>query len=289
LSATLAFGSGDRDRDRQSPHASKFRFAIGALAGIAVATLLIAASMLIRGGSTGPGPKWSSWKPQNSGTTGAQEIADHLAPLYRIDGVNQLAVVTVSNTAPSSSAGSGSLSGLEVAVRPDQHSSSISLLNGNTVAYNLCGIGGNNDCSIGVGTPSTGRTLLLRREALELALYTFKYISGTDNVVALLPPAHTVQASTLTPTPPTSTGSKTVPVHLALLFLHDELQPFLSQPVTNTLPLTYPPLVSQLTEWSGTEEAALVEQVTARGLFQQHLSTAQDGSNLLVLDPLPPQ
>jgi hypothetical protein len=32
-----------------------------------------------------------------------------------------------------------------------------------------------------------------------------------------------------------------------------------------------------------------VEQITARGLFSQTLSQAQDGSNLIVLDPLPPQ
>ena len=287
LQASLAFVRGGGSPGRSSPHAGKFRFATGALAGIAVAALLIAASVLIRGGSGGPGPQWSSWKPQDNGTTGAQEIADHLAPLYRIDGVNQLTVVTVANIANGASAASGSSSGLTVAVKPTANSSSISLLNGNTIAYNLCGIGGT-DCSIGAGTPSTGRTLLLKREALELALYTFKYISGTDNVVALLPPGHAVQSSTLTPTPPTTTGAKTVSEHLAVLFLHDELKPFLDQPVTDTLPLQYPPLVSQLGEWSATEEAALVEQVTARGLFTQSLSTAQDGTNLLVLDPLPP-
>ena len=284
----LAFTHGGGGHDRSSPHAGKFRVATGALVGVAVAALLIAASLLIRGGNDGPGPQWSSWKPQDGGTSGAQEIADHLAPLYRISGVDQLAVVTVSNITPAAQTGNGSGNGLEVAVRPSATSSSISLLSGNTVAYNLCGIGGT-DCSIGVGTPSSGRLLLLRREALELALYTFKYIHGTQNVVALLPPGHTAQTSTLTPTLPKSTGTKTVPVHIALLFLNDELKPFLQSPLSDTLPLQYPPLVSQVPQWSPSQEAALVEQVTARGMFAEHLSTAQDGSNLIVLDPLPPQ
>ena len=65
----------------------------------------------------------------------------------------------------------------------------MSLLTGNTIAYNLCGVGGK-DCAIGAGTPSNSRLLLLRREALELALYTFKYIRGTQNVLTILPPGH---------------------------------------------------------------------------------------------------
>jgi hypothetical protein len=284
----LAFTHGGDRSDPGSPHAGKFRFVTGALAGIAIAALLVAASVLVRGGTTGPGPRWSTWKPHDGVASGAQEIADHLAPLYRINGVDQLSVVTVSNLSPASSSANSSTSGLEVAVRPDAQSSAISLLSGNTIAYNLCGIGGS-DCSISVGAPSSGRLLLLRREALELALYTFKYISDTQNVVALLPPGHTTQTSTLTSSLPKSTGSKTVPVHIALLFLHDELKPFLQSPLSDTLPLQYPPLVSQVPQWSSSQEAALVEQVTARGMFNQHLSAAQDGSNLIVLDPLPPQ
>ena len=35
-------------------------------------------------------------------------------------------------------------------------------------------------------------------------------------------------------------------------------------------------------------EAGLVDQVTARGLFSEQLQQAQDGSSLIVLDPLPP-
>ena len=60
------------------------------------------------------------------------------------------------------------------------------MLGGTTAVYNLCGLG--TSCAIAAGTPSLAGELLLRREALELALYTFRYIHGVDSVVAILPP-----------------------------------------------------------------------------------------------------
>ena len=44
------------------------------------------------------------------------------------------------------------------------------------------------NCSIKGGTASTARHALLRREALELALYTFKYVHDIDSVSVFLPP-----------------------------------------------------------------------------------------------------
>jgi hypothetical protein len=293
LPAALGMAGSGRDRHAASPHSGKFRAVTGFLVGIGVAAVIVALALLARGGSSGPAPQWSSWKPQAGGQSAAREIADHLAPLYRISGVDQLTVVTVANmtsgTAAAGQPGTGSGTGLTVAVS-DPSASGLSLLQGKTIAYNLCGIG-TSDCSIGVGSPSANRLLLLRREALELALYTFKYVGGTDNVVALLPPGHTVETSTLTAKPPTGSASTSTPqpVHLALLFLRDELKPFLDQPLRATLPLEYPPSVPQVPQWRDTQEAALVEQVTARGMFSERLSQTQDGANLLVLTPLAPQ
>jgi hypothetical protein len=180
-------------------------------------------------------------------------------------------------------------SGLQVAVRPSPTSSQVSLLSGNTIAYNLCGIGGK-DCAIGVGKPSTNRLLLLRREALELALYTFKYIGGTQNVVAILPPGHTQQTSTptLSKKPPSAKATKvtTKPVDIAVLFVRQELSPLLKHPLNLILPEQTPPTVAQMPH---APEAGLVDQLTARGLFSEALQQAQDGSSLIVLNPLPPQ
>jgi hypothetical protein len=288
-------GRGEAGRHTASPHAQKFRVTMAALVGLAIGALVVALALASSTGGSTSKQMWSDWSPPDNGIQGAREIADHLAPLYRISALNQLDVVTVSNinnspsTATSSSAASSSTNnGLQVAVRNDPSSSAVSLIGGNTIAYNLCGIGSSN-CAIGVGAPSADRLLLLRREALELALYTFKYVSGTQNVVAILPPGHTTQASTLTARPP-SPGSKPVtkPLNVALLFLKDELSPWLAHPLSATFPEQFPPTVPELALWKQSTEAALVEQVTARGMFSEHLVQAQDGSNLLVLDPLPP-
>jgi hypothetical protein len=284
----------DGVNETTSPDNQKFRAVTATLVGVAIGAIAIALAVLATGSSSGPAPKWSSWSPSDGGAQGAREIADHLAPFYRISPVDQLDVVTVtdvnSSSASSTSASStsGSTGGLQVAVRANPPSTAVSLIGGHTVAYNLCGIGTSN-CAIGTGTPSNDRLLLLRREALELALYTFKYIPGTENVVAVLPPGKIQSTSSLSATPPSSGAHTTAkPLDIALLFLRDELKPWLDQPLSNTLPLQFPPLVSELSLWRQTPEAALVEQITARGQFAEHLVQAQDGSNLIVLDPLPP-
>ena len=38
------------------------------------------------------------------------------------------------------------------------------------------------------GTPTSERFLLLRRQALELSLYTFKYVDDVDSVLVFMPP-----------------------------------------------------------------------------------------------------
>lgn len=284
-----------------SPHAPAFRTATAVLVGLAVAALIVTGALIGAGRSgSASAPSWSPWTPADSGALGARDIADYLAPFYRISPVDQLSVVTVVNlqsaaqqaAAAQAAAGGATAaapsSGLQVAVRPSPTSSAVSLLGGNTIAFDLCGIGGR-DCTIGVGHPSTNRLLLLRREALELALYTFKYVGGTQNVVAILPPGFSSSqpTSTLSKTPPTTTTpSAAKPLDIALLFQRQELSPLLSVPLRATLPEQIPPTIDQV---STAPEAGLVEQVTARGLFSERLQQAQDGSSLIVLDPLPPQ
>ena len=56
---------------------------------------------------------------------------------------------------------------------------------GNAVLYKMCGLGPS--CSI-IGTPSAERLTLVRREALELALETFEFVTNADQVVVFLPP-----------------------------------------------------------------------------------------------------
>jgi hypothetical protein len=288
LDATHRKSAGGREA---SPHAHKFRAVIALLVGLAIGVVAVTVIVLSGQRDTAPSAPWSDWRPPEGGMIGAREIADHIAPLYRISGVDQLALVTVVNLTSSNAAASSgpassngtTPSGLQVAVQENPSSSAVSLLNGNTIAYNLCGIGTSN-CAIAAGQPSAERLLLLRREAFELALYTFKYISGTDNVVAILPPGHTVTGCTgICPRPNTKPTTK--PIDIAVLFFRDEMKQFLEQPVSFTLPERFPPSVSEI---ASAPEAPLVDQLTARTLFSERLVQAQDGSNLLLLNPQPP-
>jgi hypothetical protein len=267
--------------DREpTPHSSKFRGAIFLLVALGLAALVVA--IVVSGSSSSSHSSsgdWSSWQPSTSGSSGAQEIADYISPYYRASSADQLAVVTAVNLNDQSNP-------LQIVLPSSGSPGGVQALPANgTVAYNLCGLN-STDCSIGVGTPSSDRLLLLRREALELALYTFKYISGVQTVVAILPPGKTTQTSCTGICPKPHTASSTKPLNIALAFDRKELQPWLDRPLRETLPEPLPPTVAEM---PNAPEAELISVITAHGLFSEHTEQAQDGSNLLVLNPLPPQ
>lgn len=262
-----------------SPHSHKFRAATAALVGIGIGAIVITVAILLSHSTPGPSAAWSQWSPPDSGLSGEREIADQVAPFYRASPSVQLVVVTVQNIS-----GSATSSGMQLAIR-DPTTGVLSSVSGNSAVYNLCGLGSN--CAISTGAPSAARLLLLRREALELALYTFKYIPSIDNVAAILPPGHTITTGQLTPRPPKA-GQKTATsnVNLAVVFDRDSLKRFLDEPLEDTLPEQLAPTVAQM---PNAPEAELVSVITGQALFSQQLIQAQDGSNVLVLDQLPPQ
>ncbi len=260
-----------------SPHSHKFLLATAVLFAIGVAALTVSIVLLLGPHNRSSSAPWSSWTPPDGGLAGERDIADEVSPLYRAAPADQLAVVTVRNISDTSAS-------TQLALR-DPNSGNLAAISGNTAVYTLCGLGPN--CSIATGTPSTARLLLLRREALELALYTFKYIGGVDNVVAMLPPGRTESTARLTSKPPspgkTATSSK---VDLAVVFQRDSLKHFLSQPLRDTLPEPLPPSVTQM---PSAPEAELVSVITGQALFTQQMIQSQDGSSVLVLNPVPPQ
>jgi hypothetical protein len=280
LPAAAHTGSARRSSRPLSPHSHKFLAATAMLAGVAVGAIIVAVVVAVTAGRSGPSVRWSSWTPPDNGLAGEREIADEVSPFYRSTPATQLVVVTVQNVSGPTSSGSGS--GTQIALR-DPNTGALSAVGGNTAVYNLCGLG--SGCAIAGGTPSASRFLLLRREALELALYTLKYISNVQNVVAILPPTHSVQGCTgicAQPNPPKTTKT----VDYAIVFPRQSLQRFLDQPLHETLPEQLPPTVSQI---DSAPEAELVSVVTGTALFQQQLVQSQDGSNVLVLSPEPAQ
>jgi hypothetical protein len=276
-----ALSSGAQDRPRvDHPHAPRFRVVTAVLVGIAVAAIAIAVVVASRGSNRVTAVNsahWSSWTPDSSGSTAVSEIAQFVAPYYRSSGAQQLSVITPMRLSQATAAGTTTGRGLVVAVnKGTTGSQSLGLLTGTTIAYEVCGLGVKN-CEL-AGAPSVDRMLLLRREALQLALYTFKYISGSQNVVVVLPPGHTVTAS----------GADKKGVTVALVFLRRNLQPWLNVPIARTLQ-QFAPELSELNVWSKTQEAALVDQVTAHSLFSSQVEALQEGGSALVLTPLPAQ
>ena len=114
---------------------------------------------------------WSAWQPASNGVDPAQQIAGARRAAYRLDDGKQIVQVT---------GGPPTLEGQPLMLGVVRSGQTPAALEGNSVLYQLCGDG--TDCSIKAGKASTERGLLLRREALELALYTFRYVGGANQV-----------------------------------------------------------------------------------------------------------
>jgi hypothetical protein len=266
-------------RPSGSPHSRKFAFATAILAGIGVAAVVVSILVLLAPSSSSSSSlPWAPWRPPDGGLAGEQEIAAEIAPFYRSSPASQLAVVTVQNIASSTS---GTTSSTQLAVR-NPTSGTLAAVSGNSAVYSLCGLGPN--CNITPGPPSHARLLLLQREAIELALYTFRYIDSVQNVVVTLPPSRATVTCTGLCNSIHATTTKSV--ELAVVFARGSLARFTARPLDQTLPELLPPTVQQM---QSAPEAELVNVIASQALFQQQLVQAQNGSTVVILSQVPPQ
>ena len=164
-----------------SPYRSRFGLVFGVLLGSRSRRWAIGAAVYVgTTGNNGAPDGWSQWKPgSDDGVGAAKQIATHVGRKYRLSDGNQIVGVQA-----------GPLEvfdvPLEVALRTAPQGGNIDFIDGNGLMYTLNGLGPKG--SVRGGKPTEARHLLLRREALELALYTFRYVKDVDLVVALLPP-----------------------------------------------------------------------------------------------------
>jgi hypothetical protein len=249
-----------------SPYRPRFGFVLGALIGIALAAIGLGVILAAGGGSTDAPPSgWSAWQPSaDDDTAAAKQIAEHVGPRYRLGDADQLVAVDAKPL---------ELDGrpLSVAMRTAAVGGDIELLDGTGVMYTLNGLGPNG--SISGGTPSEQRHLLLRREALELALYTFHYRSDVDMVVALLPPAP--------PAKDKAEAKAALPPVQALFYRPGDLSGELGVPLATTIPAATPsPGQMKL----GAPESQRIDALTRSNLFTATFQQGQDASLYLVLD-----
>ena len=236
------------------PHGRRFGLVYLGLA-VVVGAAVGAAIVL---GSRGPhaSREWSSWQPATRPELRTKEIAAHVADAYQFrPGERMVDVVTgppptvsvlTEIAIPAAGAGLGQDTTTYDASRAR--------------LFILCGTGKN--CSPAETVPG----LLLRREALELALYTFEYVHDADSVVAFLP------------------GTTREQPRNAIFFTRHDLAPELSHPLRTTLVQSRSPVSA-----AGTAaEAKRVAKLTDKHRFRFAIAQTQGGGGLLVLDPLWP-
>jgi hypothetical protein len=231
--------------------------ALAALLGVAVGTLIV---LVERPGPTPP-PPWSSWQPSYSDRTLRQrQIARHVASQYRLNGGKKLVDVVVRDP----SAQPTPIRDVAIArtLEPTRQSDVLAVVDpSKTAMYILCGDGPK--CSIKEGKPSVARGAVLRREALELALFSFRYLENTDSVVAFFPP------------------QKGQDLTHAYFFAKPEFAKQLDKPLQRTLSQTRPQLPGRLTR----TERRLVDSLTAQRQFRFAVRREKSGENILLLAP----
>jgi hypothetical protein len=252
----------------------RFGLAYFLLAIVVGVTIGLVVVFLGRPGSDAGSSARPDWLTEH-GTAAAQQIARNIGGRYRLPNGTQLVAIAAGPPQIAAQAGQD-VRISRIAVRPgnvDDHLEDIELFGTDkTMLYILCGIGAaGQQCSI-PGTPSTERAMLLRREGLELALYTFKYLSDVDSVLAFMPPP--------AGQPPSS----------ILYFRRSDLESEMKRPVTSTLaerrPLT--PNALSAGEQGLVRRLTLPNPETGRvsGFYQYQFQQSPDGTAIIVLAPL---
>ena len=200
-----------------------------------------------------------------------RQIADHVSTRYRFQDGEQLVVALAGP--PTVTAGGGDqetnpIPVRAIAVRPDASTGKaedddITLVDASkSMQYVLCGLG--DACSISQGEASEARHSLLRREALELSLYTFKYLDDVDSVTVFLPPPPGGQ----------SPGS-------AVFLRRSDVKGELSRPLSQTMAPGAPSIGG-----IPAREMQTLNRITRSKLYRYEYTQAQDLSAVLVLDPI---
>ena len=253
------------DRARSAAYRSRFAViyvALGLLAGVGIAAFVV----LMARPDPPPPAKWSAWRPTGSETARVKQIADRVAKRYRLKSGQQLVAALAS--APKVSGAQGDVAVSAIAIKPDtstgkKEESEIDIFPAtHSLQYVLCGLG--TSCSIKGGKASEARHALLRREALELALYTFKYVDGVDSVSVFLPPR------------PDALTSAT-----SVFLKKGDIRTELSKPLVDSIQSKAPAIGTM-----AKRELALVNRITEPRLYTYEYQQAQDGGAVLVYAPV---
>ena len=247
------------ERARSEGYRTRFVFVYFVLAvvvGAAVGAFAVVASRP----KAAHAQSWSTWRPSGSDTAKIFQIADIVPRSYRLPNGDALAVAHPSAPTTETSSAQGQsvsvpVSQITVLPRLDNVDTTTSL------QISLCGLGSN--CKLVSGTPSTARYELLRREAVELALYTFEYVRPITSITVLMPPASNSNAA------------------VAIFLPRTDVQDLLAKPLSRTLAETTP----GVGEMPATE-IATINAITRPRIYSYGFTTARDGTAIEILTPL---
>jgi len=251
------------DRARRLVYRGRFMVIYVLLAAIAGGGIGALVVLLERGGPA-PEPAWSAFEPIGSPERRAAQIGEQVSAAYRLPSGNGLARVTYAGPPAIAGQDGGTLQVRAIAVEARAAAVTAddfdTVAASDTVMYILCGLG--ESCSIRESVPPAEVGPLLRREALELALYSFRYMDSIESVLVLMPPAP---------------GGDPVSIYLD----RSGLQAALDTPLRETLPATRTPGIGEMSEG----ERQTVARFTQASLYQYRPIQAQDGSLLMALTP----
>jgi len=260
------------DRARTSGYHFRFSLVYAVLAAVAAGSIAALVVVVTRPDAV-KAPSWSKFEPTGSAVARTRQIATQVSGEYKLRAGRKLATVVPSplQTTRFLQGDSGPVS-VEVpistlAAQPDistgkHEEGDFKLYNASTtVAYQMCGFGATaQNCAIS-GKATNARGQLLRREALELSLYTLKYVPGTNAVLTYLPPRADQAA------PPTS-----------VLIARSDVKDILDRPLTRTL------TPKRIVLGDKPADFAAVDKLTLPRLFTYDYQTLPgDGTAILVL------
>jgi hypothetical protein len=265
---------GRAERARASAYYTRFSVAYMLLIILGVAGVGALVLLLIHPGAK-KGPPWSTFKPSGTALEIERQIATQVSSEYKATSDTRLVSVfpgglsTTRFLQTSSGQTSVQVPITLIAVAPvvstGKHDTSDYTFfhPGSTVAYEMCGFGDTQqNCGVAAET-QVSPTGLLHREALELALYTLKYVPNTNAVVTYLPPPSDPQAPAK-----------------AVLLARTDLTANLRLPLRRTLK------AQEVVLGGGVPNANHVaELVTSRVYTSNYQTLPGDGTAALVLTP----
>ena len=238
-------------------HQRRFGLAYLVLAigvGVAVGLGIV---LLGRGNGRHAATGTETFTPVMSGELGAKEIARYVGQKYRqADGAPLTSVIGERPNYQGSP-----LSYYLIRPHDAQQSGDIAVFTvGNGIMYTMCGFGKN--CATASGGNSVDENLLLKREALELSLDTFRSDGAVQTVTTLLPPFRQG--------------------NLAIIFTRHDLAGWIRKPMSSVL--TKPGSLKPGDVPNS--ELQRIDAIEAGSVYSFDAAEGPDGNVLLRLDPV---